>query len=67
MNKKQDDKEDRRRAELARKAENARLLAEEEASAPAKAKAAPKAASKAAAKPRAKKVCRSGLLEQTIY
>ena len=48
MNKKQDDKEDRRRAELARKAENARLLAAEEASGPAKVKAAPKAGAKKA-------------------
>jgi hypothetical protein len=36
---------------LARKAENARLLAEEESSPPAKAKAAPKAGAKKAAKP----------------
>lgn len=45
-----EDKEEKRRAELARKAENARLLAEEEASAPVK-KAAPKAGAKKAAKP----------------
>ncbi|KAJ3526971.1 hypothetical protein NMY22_g9958 [Coprinellus aureogranulatus] len=37
------DQEERRKAELERKRENARLLAEEEASAPAKVKAAPKA------------------------
>ncbi|KAI0355117.1 DUF1014-domain-containing protein [Trametes cingulata] len=43
-----EDKEEKRRAELARKAENARLLAEEEASAPAKVKAAPKAGAKKA-------------------
>ncbi|EKM56088.1 uncharacterized protein PHACADRAFT_209585 [Phanerochaete carnosa HHB-10118-sp] len=54
-NKKVEDKEEKRKAELARKAENARILAEEEASAP-KAKASPKAgakkaASKAAPKP----------------
>ncbi|KAI0628790.1 hypothetical protein C8Q77DRAFT_1145438 [Trametes polyzona] len=42
------EKEEKRRAELARKAENARLLAEEEASAPSKAKAAPKAGAKKA-------------------
>ncbi|VDB84546.1 unnamed protein product [Peniophora sp. CBMAI 1063] len=41
-----EDKEARRQAELARKAENARLLAEEEASAPAKKAAAPKAGAK---------------------
>lgn len=41
-----EEKEERRKAELARKAENARLLAEEEASAPAKAKAGPKAGAK---------------------
>jgi len=46
------DKEEKRKAELARKAENARILAEEEASVPAKAKAATKAgAKKSAAKP----------------
>ncbi|KAG5642326.1 hypothetical protein DXG03_003001 [Asterophora parasitica] len=38
--------EEKRRADLARKAENARLLAEEEASAPAKVKPAPKAGAK---------------------
>ncbi|KAH9890516.1 hypothetical protein C8Q73DRAFT_704567 [Cubamyces lactineus] len=43
-----DDKEEKRKAELARKAENARLLAEEEASAPVKVKAAPKAGAKKA-------------------
>ncbi|KAI0668372.1 hypothetical protein C8Q78DRAFT_993406 [Trametes maxima] len=43
-----EDKEEKRRAELARKAENARLLAEEEASAPSKVKAAPKAGAKKA-------------------
>ncbi|KAG6900357.1 hypothetical protein C0993_011988 [Termitomyces sp. T159_Od127] len=37
------DKEEKRQADLARKAENARLLAEEEAAAPSKAKSAPKA------------------------
>ncbi|KAL1746507.1 DUF1014-domain-containing protein [Schizophyllum fasciatum] len=47
------DKEEKRKAELARKAENARLLAEEESAAPAKAKPAPKAgAKKAAPKPK---------------
>ncbi|KAF5317635.1 hypothetical protein D9611_014970 [Ephemerocybe angulata] len=40
------DAEEKRKAELARKAENARLLAVEEASQPAKVKAAPKAGSK---------------------
>lgn len=51
--KSKDDKEEKRRAELARKAENARLLAEEEASAPSKAKPAPKAgAKKGAAAPK---------------
>ena len=44
--KKQEEKEEKRKAELARKAESARLLAEEEASAPAKVKAAPKAGAK---------------------
>jgi len=39
---KQEDKEEKRRAELARKAENARLLAEEEAAVSAKPKQAPK-------------------------
>ncbi|KAJ3926478.1 MAG: DUF1014-domain-containing protein [Lentinula lateritia] len=43
-------KEDKRKADLARKAENARLLAEEEASPPPKAKVAPKAGAKKAAK-----------------
>ncbi|TFY77237.1 hypothetical protein EWM64_g6770 [Hericium alpestre] len=43
-----EDKEEKRRAELARKQENARLLAEEEASVPVK-KAAPKAGAKKAA------------------
>jgi len=46
--KKGEDKEEKRKAELARKAENARLLAEEEASAPSKPKAAPKAGTKKA-------------------
>ncbi|KAL1706254.1 DUF1014-domain-containing protein [Schizophyllum commune] len=47
------DKEEKRKAELARKAENARLLAEEESSVAAKPKPAPKAgAKKAAAKPK---------------
>ncbi|TCD63979.1 hypothetical protein EIP91_004712 [Steccherinum ochraceum] len=45
-NKSKEDKEAKRLAELARKAENARLLAEEEASAPSKPKAAPKAGAK---------------------
>lgn len=40
------DKEEKRKAELARKAEAARLLAEEEAAQPAKVKAAPKAGAK---------------------
>lgn len=44
-----EDKEEKRRAELARKAENARILAEEEASAPAKVKTPPKAGAKKAA------------------
>lgn len=39
---KQEDKEEKRKADLARKAENARLLAEEEAAVSAKPKAAPK-------------------------
>ncbi|TFK34911.1 hypothetical protein BDQ12DRAFT_689040 [Crucibulum laeve] len=43
---KAEEKEEKRKAELARKAENARLLAEEEASAPAKKAPAPKAAKK---------------------
>jgi hypothetical protein len=51
-NKKKADTEAKRQADLARKAENAKLLAEEESSAPSKAKAAPKAgAKKAAPKP----------------
>ena len=50
MNKGKEDKEEKRRAELARKAENARLLAEEEKSIPAKPKAGPKAGTKKAAK-----------------
>ncbi|KAJ6606195.1 hypothetical protein DFH09DRAFT_1119564 [Mycena vulgaris] len=41
-----EEKEERRRAELARKAENAKLLAEEEKAAPAKVKVAPKAVKK---------------------
>ncbi|KAG6909592.1 hypothetical protein DXG01_016631 [Tephrocybe rancida] len=41
-----EDKEEKRKADLLRKAENARLLAEEEASASAKVKVAPKAAGK---------------------
>ncbi|KAI6123180.1 DUF1014-domain-containing protein [Pisolithus croceorrhizus] len=45
-----EDKEEKRRAELARKAENARLLAEEEASLPSKAKSAPKAGTKKSTK-----------------
>ncbi|KAH7890060.1 hypothetical protein F5I97DRAFT_630878 [Phlebopus sp. FC_14] len=49
-NKGKEDKEEKRLAELARKAENARLLAEEESAAPSKAKAAPKAGAKKAAK-----------------
>lgn len=43
--------EDKRKADLARKAEAAKLLAEEEASLPAKAKAAPKAGKKKDFKP----------------
>ena len=39
---KQEDKEEKRKADLARKAENARLLAEEEAAVSAKPKPAPK-------------------------
>ncbi|KAG7096606.1 hypothetical protein E1B28_004023 [Marasmius oreades] len=42
-----DTKEEKRKADLARKAENARLLAEEESSAPSKVKSAPKAGSTA--------------------
>jgi len=49
-NKAKEEKEEKRRAELARKAEAARLLAEEEAAAPAKVKAAPKAGAKKGAK-----------------
>ncbi|KAG5723836.1 Coiled-coil domain-containing protein 124 like protein [Termitomyces sp. T112] len=46
------EKEEKRQADLARKAENARLLAEEEATAPSKAKSAPKAGkSKSTPKP----------------
>ncbi|KAF8626237.1 hypothetical protein AX15_004917 [Amanita polypyramis BW_CC] len=41
-------KEEKRKADLARKAENAKLLAEEEASEPSKVKSAPKAGSKKA-------------------
>ncbi|OJT06237.1 Coiled-coil domain-containing protein 124 -like protein [Trametes pubescens] len=44
-----EDKEEKRRAELLRKAENARILAEEEANAPAKVKTPPKAGAKKAA------------------
>lgn len=47
-----EDKEEKRKADLARKAENARLLAEEEASQPAKVKVAPKAAKKAVKEPK---------------
>ncbi|KAF5353180.1 hypothetical protein D9757_012655 [Collybiopsis confluens] len=48
-------KEEKRKAELARKAENARLLAEEEASVPSKPKAAPKVgAKKTSVKPQPK-------------
>ncbi|KAF7294608.1 hypothetical protein MIND_00997400 [Mycena indigotica] len=48
-----EDKEAKRQADLARKAENARLLAEEEKSGPAKVKAAPKAgAAKKAQQPK---------------
>ncbi|KAF8528158.1 DUF1014-domain-containing protein [Hysterangium stoloniferum] len=49
-NKAKELKEEKKRAEAARKAENARLLAEEETSAPAKVKAAPKAGAKKAPK-----------------
>jgi len=52
-NKKNEDKEAKRQAELARKAEKARLLAEEEASAPTK-KVAPKAGAKKAGSKAAK-------------
>ncbi|KAI6151223.1 hypothetical protein BKA82DRAFT_963752 [Pisolithus tinctorius] len=48
--KSKEDKEEKRRAELARKAENARLLAEEESSLPSKVKSAPKAGTKKTAK-----------------
>lgn len=44
-------KEEKRKADLARKAENAKLLAEEEANVPSKVKAAPKAAKKSTQKP----------------
>lgn len=44
-------KEEKRRADLARKAESARLLAEEEATAPSKVKAAPKAGQKKRTEP----------------
>ncbi|KAJ3731683.1 DUF1014-domain-containing protein [Lentinula guzmanii] len=47
-------KEEKRKADLARKAENAKLLAEEEASAPSKAKAAPKTGAKKVTKPQPK-------------
>ncbi|KAJ4475612.1 hypothetical protein J3R30DRAFT_3501162 [Lentinula aciculospora] len=47
-------KEEKRKADLARKAENARLLAEEEASALSKPKPAPKSGSKKTAKPQPK-------------
>ncbi|KIJ17045.1 hypothetical protein PAXINDRAFT_9903 [Paxillus involutus ATCC 200175] len=46
----QEDKEAKRREELARKAENARLLAEEESAAPPKVKATPKAVGKKSGK-----------------
>ncbi|KAF8553771.1 DUF1014-domain-containing protein [Imleria badia] len=49
-NKSKEEREAKRREELARKAENARLLAEEEAAVPSKVKAAPKAGGKKAAK-----------------
>ncbi|KIK82342.1 hypothetical protein PAXRUDRAFT_832253 [Paxillus rubicundulus Ve08.2h10] len=48
--KSKEDKEAKRREELARKAENARLLAEEESAAPSKVKATPKAGAKKAGK-----------------
>jgi hypothetical protein len=44
-------KEEKRRADAARKAESARLLAEEEANAPSKPKVAPKAGQKKKAEP----------------
>lgn len=50
---KKQEQEEKRKADLARKAENARLLAEEEADAPAKVKAAPKAGSSKGKKPAA--------------
>ncbi|RXW18173.1 hypothetical protein EST38_g7670 [Candolleomyces aberdarensis] len=50
---KKQDQEDKRKADLARKAENARLLAEEEAGAAPKVKAAPKASSSKGKKPAA--------------
>lgn len=49
-NKSKEEREAKRREELARKAENARLLAQEEAAAPSKVKTAPKAGAKKAAK-----------------
>ncbi|KAH0830232.1 hypothetical protein J3R83DRAFT_1591 [Lanmaoa asiatica] len=49
-NKTKEEREAKRREELARKAENARLLAEEEAGAPSKAKTAPNAGAKKATK-----------------
>ena len=48
-NKAKEEKEEKRKAELARKQELARLLAEEEASLPAKPKPAPKAGGKKSA------------------
>ncbi|OCH88249.1 DUF1014-domain-containing protein [Obba rivulosa] len=56
-----DDKEERRKAELARKAENARILAEEEASLPTK-KAAPKAGAKKAVPPKTPKPAGPGAI-----
>ncbi|KAJ2929426.1 hypothetical protein H1R20_g7658, partial [Candolleomyces eurysporus] len=50
---KKQEQEDKRKADLARKAENARLLAEEEADAAPKVKAAPKAGSSKGKKPAA--------------
>ncbi|GJJ11837.1 hypothetical protein Clacol_006075 [Clathrus columnatus] len=50
-NKSKESKEEKKRAEAARKAENARLLAEEEAALPVKAKPAPKAGQKKVVKP----------------
>ncbi|KAF9234502.1 hypothetical protein BU15DRAFT_78987 [Melanogaster broomeanus] len=49
-NKSKEEREAKRREELARKVENARLLAEEESTAPSKPKAAPKAGAKKAGK-----------------